>query len=693
MKIVLQDGMKDCGICSLLSVIRYYGGEVSKEFLREITNTNKSGVSAYNLVEGAKSIGFEAMGVKGDLSKIEKNNLPCLAHLVVNKSYKHFVVIYDINYNTNKVIVMDPAKGKRVFTIGEFKLLATGNYIFLKPIKPLPIFNRVKFLKKILREFINRKGKFIGLIVVLTICYFILQIVTAFHFKYLLEFSINYKISNNILFLSLYILILYFFREISSLFRDILLTKMLNTLDLEITLVTFRHLLLLPYLYFKNRTTGEVISRLRDLNIIKSFVGQMMLGAFSDMLGFIVFGYLLFKLNKRFFKYIVFTCIILFILQSVFNYFKKSMLRKVNSSNDVVNSYLVEAISNIETIKGNHQEKRFIDKFRIKYQDFLEKSYSFNRNQELYSFFKRINNNILMVIILGLGSYLVVRDEMSLGQLFVYQNIFNYFIFCFSNLLNLEGLYQEFSITMKRVEDLFTIRDENFKGGHYYSLYRLKGDIEISNLSYNFGDKNLFSDVSFKVLQGEKILLVGESGTGKSTLVKMLLRYINVSYGYIKIDNIDINHYHLDTIRNNITYISNNDTLFRDTIYNNIVLNKRIDKDKFKNITEITRIDEIVKNRELGYQEIVEENGFNFSSGERQRIILARALVRDSDIYIFDEAFSQIDIDKTRKILEGVLEFLNDKTVIVISHRNNFYKLFGRVLKLENGKVYEISEL
>ena len=246
---------------------------------------------------------------------------------------------------------------------------------------------------------------------------------------------------------------------------------------------------------------------------------------------------------------------------------------------------------------------------------------------------------------------------------------------------------------MKRVEDLFTIRDENFKGGHYYSLYRLKGNIEVNDLSYNFGDKNLFCNVSFKILQGEKILLVGESGTGKSTLVKMLLRYINVSYGYIKIDNIDINHYHLDTIRNNITYISNNDTLFRDTIYNNIVLNKRIDKDKFKNITEITRIDEIVKNRELGYQEIVDENGFNFSSGERQRIILARALVRDSDIYIFDEAFSQIDISKTWKILESILEYLKDKTVIVISHRNNFYKLFGRVLKLENGKVYEICEL
>ena len=171
----------------------------------------------------------------------------------------------------------------------------------------------------------------------------------------------------------------------------------------------------------------------------------------------------------------------------------------------------------------------------------------------------------------------------------------------------------------------------------------------------------------------------------------MLLRYINVSYGNITINNIDINHYHLDNLRNNITYISNNETLFNDTIYNNIVLNRNISKEEFERVVEITRVCEIVKMRELRYQEIVEENGFNFSSGEKQRLILARALVRNSDIYIFDEVFSQIDLSKTEDILRDILEYLKDKTVIMISHRNNFYKLFDRVLKLEDGKIYEIS--
>ena len=149
MKVVLQDGIKDCGICCLLSVIRFYDGDVSKEYLREITNTNKSGVSAYDLIEGAKSIGFDAVGVKGDLSKIEKNNLPCLAHVIVNKSYKHFVVIYDIDFKRNKVLIMDPAKGKVILNMSEFKLMSSMNYIFLKPVKTLPVFNKSKIIRKI----------------------------------------------------------------------------------------------------------------------------------------------------------------------------------------------------------------------------------------------------------------------------------------------------------------------------------------------------------------------------------------------------------------------------------------------------------------------------------------------------------------------------------------------------------------
>ena len=152
MKVVLQDGNKDCGICSLLSIIRFYGGDVSKEYLREITNTTKNGVSALGLIEGAKMLGFDAVGVCGDLNKIEDNNLPCLAHILTNKGFKHFIVIYKIDRDKELIYVMDPAKGKRILSFMEFKIISTNNYIFLKCIKKLPLLKPRKIIR---REIIN----------------------------------------------------------------------------------------------------------------------------------------------------------------------------------------------------------------------------------------------------------------------------------------------------------------------------------------------------------------------------------------------------------------------------------------------------------------------------------------------------------------------------------------------------------
>lgn len=693
MKVVLQEGIKDCGICCLLSVIRYYGGDISREVLRQLTNTDRSGVSAYNLIEGAKKIGFEATGMKGDLSKIEKNNLPCLAHLVVNKSYKHFVVIYDIDLDNNKVLIMDPAKGKRVLTVSEFRLMSSMNFIFLKPIKALPIFNKMKIIKKTILDFIRNKKILIWLVMFLSLCYFLFQILTAFHLKYILEFSINYKLSGVLVFLSIYLIILYFFKEFSNFLRNVLLMKILSTLDFNMTFVTFRQILLLPYLYFKNRTTGEVISRLKDLNVIKNFLGQVCCFVISDFLGTFIFGFIMFYLNKKLFIFIIFICLFSFSMQILFNKLRMRKLKIVNSYNDRVDSYLIEAITNIETIKGSHLEKRFSDIFKIKYQKFLEKNYSMNLVLEWHLFFKSFINDFLITIIFGVGGYLVIKNKMSLGELFVYQNIFNYFLFSFNNLLNVEGLYHEYRLAIERVEDLFTIRRENFRGGYSYSLYRLTGDIVFKNLNYNVSLKCLFKDVNLSIKYKDKVLLVGESGTGKSTLVKMLMKYIEVPFGFISINNIDINHYHLDNLRNNITYVGNSDTLFTDTFYNNIVLNGNVLKEDFEKIVKITKVDEIVNSDGLKYQKVIEEDGFNLSTGERQRVILARALIRKSDIYIFDEAFSQIDLNKTEEILSDVLKYLEDKTVIVISHRNNFYKLFNRILKLENSQIHEVFEL
>ena len=123
MKVVLQDGIKDCGVCCLLSIIRYYGGDVSREYLREITNTTKDGVSFYNLINGSKQIGFDAVGLSGNLENIDVNNLPCIVHIIIKNTYKHFVVLYEINKKKKQVTLMDPAKGKKTISFSEFNFL------------------------------------------------------------------------------------------------------------------------------------------------------------------------------------------------------------------------------------------------------------------------------------------------------------------------------------------------------------------------------------------------------------------------------------------------------------------------------------------------------------------------------------------------------------------------------------------
>ncbi|MDD5888549.1 MAG: ABC transporter transmembrane domain-containing protein [bacterium] len=692
MEVVLQDGVKDCGVCCLLSVTRYYGGEISKELLMEMTNTNKLGVSAYNLIAAAEKIGFIATGVMGDLSKIEKNNLPCLAHVVINKSYKHFVVIYEINNATNKVVIMDPAKGKRILSFGEFKLMSSSNYIFLKPIKKLPLMSQKRVIKKTIKEFIGKERKVIILISILSIVLFILQIITSFHFKYLLEYAITFHLTKPIFLLSCYLLFIYLFKELAELYRNILIMKCSSLIDSLITFKTYKHILLLPYLYYKNRTTGEVISRLKDLNLIKSFLIEICCFFITDFISIVIFSLLLINLNLKLSLFLFGFSLLLFFIELIFNRFNKKEIKKVKSNSDHINSYLVESLSNIETVKNSHLEKRFFDTFSLKYKKLLENNYSVMLNEEIFSKLKAFINDLVLLVVFGYGSYLVIKNKMGLGDLIVYQCIFNYFMCSFNNLLRIFASFTSFKLAYNRIEDMFLIDREKFEGSYYYLLWHPNGTIAFKNLNYSVYDKKLFSNLCLNISLGEKVLLTGKSGSGKSTLMKILMRYIEVPYGYVTIKNIDINHYHLDVLRKNIVYVSNLEALFTDTIYNNIVLGREVSKEQFLEIANISGVNDFITS-DLGYDQLLEENGSNFSNGERQRIILARALIKNSDIYIFDEAFSQIDSSKTFSIMKKVFNYLRGKTVIVISHRFSEQKLFDRILKLEDGQVREVSKL
>lgn len=689
----MQDGIKDCGICCLLSIIRFYGGEVSKEYLRELTNTTKDGVTLYNLLEASKVIGFESQGMSGKIENINVNNLPCIVHFIVNKNYQHFVVLYEINKKSKKVTIMDPAKGKKIISFSEFNLLTSNNYLFLKPYKTLPVIKKNKIITKLIKESIKSNKKTYITITLLTIIYLIENILTSYNFKYFLEYSINISLSNNILYITIILLILTIFKNINILLKNILLNSWFSKLDLNTTSKTFEQILLLPYLYYKNRTSGEVLARFKDLNTVRYYLSNIFTSLITDIFCIITFLIILFKYSKELTSIIILIFIITIIFESLIVKRKKKYIRKINKHQDIINNYLIEGISNVDTIKGSHLEKRLIDKFNLKYTSLLNTVNYYKILLEITSNIKNNLNEILIIIIYSIGTYLCITNKLTLSNLIIFQAFTNYLLNNFYSIFSLIEEYPDFVSAKERVEELFMLEEEYFKNSYFYLNYKLDGDIIYNNLTYKNGSKYLFKNLNLTIRKGEKILLSGSSGSGKSTLMKMLLKYIETNYDTVKIAGIDINHYHLESIRSNITYTTSSEYLFNDTIKNNITLYKEYNEEELEKIIEICNINDIIKNSDLGINKLIEENGFNFSNGERQRIILARSLLRKTNIYIFDEALGQIDITREKKILESMFLYLQDKTVIVISHRFNNKKLFDRVLKLEKGQIYEQKKL
>ena len=688
-KIVLQDGIKDCGICSLLSIIRYYGGEVSKEYLREITNTTKEGVSLFHLMMGAQKLGFETNALYGNIEEINVNNLPCIAHIVANKNYHHFLVIYSVDFEKSQVTLMDPAKGKKTISLSEFKLLSSKNYLFLKPLKPMPIMKPKKKIYKSMKLTLKKSKKGLIIMILLTSFCFICTIITSFHLKFLMEYAINYQLEENIIFISFLMIVFYSFKNINIYLRNLLLLKWTIFIDELTSTIFYEKILLLPYLFYKNRTTGEVLSRFKDLNVIRAFFSNFFCTITTDILSCFVFSIVMFQINHHLTIVLTLFSCIYFIIPIMIKNKKQKQLQKIHQYEDLINSYLVQGTNNVDTIKGNHLEKRFIDKFKYSYQSFLSKVYEYSRLNENYLLLKGSLQDVLLFIIYGMGAYYVIHNQLSLVNLIVYQSFFSYDINCIQRIVSAFDQYPDFKVSMNRVEDLFLIEEEKFQNHYYYLPFSLQGKIVYNDIDYQIGSKKLFNHLSLTIEEKDKVLLCGESGSGKSTLMKMLLRYVEIEYGKIKIANIDINHYHLENLRSYITYITNNEYLFSDTIRNNICLFKEEKEDSFEQICHLCLVDELIQEKGLTYDSLIEENGFNFSSGEKQRIILARGLYRKSNIYILDEALSQIDVYKERKIIENIFHYLKDKTVIIISHRFHNKKYFHRILKLEGGKIIE----
>lgn len=679
----MQDGVKDCGICSLLTIVRYYNGNYSKEYLRTITNTTKDGVTAFALLEAAKNIGFDAVGVTGDVLDIAKKNLPCIAHVVIQNKYKHFLVIYKIDKKNKVVMLADPSQGLVKMNVNDFEKMSTKVFLFLKPNKKIPYVKNESKVKNIICNFLNENKISLFIILLLSFLYNIISIMTSFNFQLIMSYALKYGSKYNLYIIFISMLILYILKELLIYVRNLVVNFISLKLDYSLITNVYSHILNLPYSYYRNRPVGEVIMRINDLSELKDSVSQLIVTFLLDIFLIIITLVFLFMINFKLTLIVIFTLILYFLITFIYNKILFKMLRLNKTDSSAVNTFMVESIEGAMSIRGSNAFLQFKDKFSSLYNNFIISSYNFFKKYNTLTFLNNFLISILIVVVITVGSIFVIDGDMDSSSIITYYSVLCFFLDPVKNVANFDVVVKKSRISIERIEELLMVEEEKILLDNQKITGKLK-NILFKDVTFSYDFKNnVVNKLNLKIDKGEKVVIYGKSGSGKSTVAKILTRYLDIERGKVFINGYDINDYNLWSIREGITYVSQNEFLLTDTIYNNINMKGTRDAEYIFDVCKMIGVDKIVKFKNGGYNMILEENGSNISGGERERILLARAFVRDSDIYILDESFSEIDSLSEREILGKIFSKYKDKTIIVISHRMDNNDLYDRKICME----------
>lgn len=659
-------------------IINFYGGNLPIDQIRDLTKTDKNGTTAFHIIEACKSIGFNAEGIKTSLKQLNKENLilSCIAHVVIDGKYKHFVVIYKIDFKNKKIIIADPSCSIKKITFSEFQKMWSGVLITLYPLKKLPLTQNISFIDFLLK-IIKLHKAFIFNIIMLSIFITMFSVISSFYMKNILD-AINY---NNLTIIFIFFLFINIFKILSDFFRNKLLIYLNQKIDLLLTLDTYKKIISLPYNYYHTRTTGDIISRVNDLSIIRNMITKVSLSLFIDLPLALVTFIIFYIINTKLF-FISLIIVFIYLLLMIFS--KNRITNNINTiqvNKSETMSYMIETINGFETVKSVGNEAQIIDKFEKKYVKFLKNIFKFDNYNNTISILKDLVNAIGYLTIIYVGAKMVILGNLTFGDLLVFVNLLNYFLEPIKNIIDLNSEIKEAKNSLRRILELF--KNEN-KKQTFIDNVKVK-EISFNNLSYSYDYKEKqLKKINLK-LKKQKILILGKSGSGKSTLFKLLMRYYEIPRNQITINGYDINDYKDDVIKHNFSYISQNEILYTDSIYNNLKIDKNITEEQIIEISKKCFIDEFLN--DLGLNMLIEENGYNLSGGQRQRIILARALLKNFEVLIIDEGLSQMDINLERKILKNLFKMYENKMIIVISHRLDNMDLYDRVIELKNGEI------
>ncbi len=520
----------------------------------------------------------------------------------------------------------------------------------------------------------------------------IMGIISSFYFKYIIDKVLESNSINTLHLLSIAIMIMTLFQILFEAVRKHLLLRFSIKVDFQLLSKYITHVLKLPLSIFDKRKTGEIISRMEDVQKVRNALSVVAISVVMDTLMALITGSILLLQASSLFIVTVITIIcstlvIIFYTKPYNIKFRSFMAESANTQ-----AYLVEAINGISTIKSLNAEEIVIKEYEKLQNQVFKHGYELGKIKNIQTVLIDLIDGWSGKLIFWIGMYLILNSQMSLGSLISFTVLLELLISPLRRLVEAHYTLQESLIAVDRLTEVLDLEIEKGKNIPEKIYECLKGDIEFNNVSFTYGfSKTILNKINFKINSGTSVAIVGESGSGKSTLIKLLLKLYIADSGSIMIGNHDIDTLDSFTLRKKIGYVPQDIFLFSGSIYDNIVLhNPEATMNEVEQVCKQVLAHGFITKLSEGYQTKISERGASLSGGERQRIALARAIIGNPDIIIFDEATSQLDSVSEMAIHDMILN-LNKRriTTIIVTHRLSTIERCDNIFIIKNGSIVE----
>lgn len=700
----LQPDQMDCGPTCIRMIARHYGRNYSLQRLREISGINREGVSLLGISEAAEKIGFRATGLRISPARLLEIELPCILHW----QQQHFVVLYKVSSKSNaKRIyhISDPAKGLIEYTEAEFlkRWLSTQNNGHSEgialTISPGPEFYAqggdpdkgldmsymlgylFKYKKLIIQLFI---GMGIGSL---------LQLILPFLTQAVVDIGINTRNLNFVYVVLIAQTMLFLGRLGVDFIRSWILLHITTRINISILTDFLIKLMKLPMSFFETKMTGDIMQRMSDQGRIQSFLTGSSLSTVFSMFNLIVFAFVLAYYNSTIFIIFLLSSV-LYIILAVFFLKKRRELDfkrfDISSENQ---SNIVQLIGGMQEIKLNNCElqKRWEwERIQASLFKFSIKSLALGQYQQFGAFFINEGKNILITFIVAKS---VIDGQLTLGAMMAIQYIVGQLNSPIEQMLGFLQQLQDAKISLERLNEIHEMQDEEPVEQVFLTELPLNKSISLQNLSFTYpgaGNEPVLENISLDIPEGKTTAIVGMSGSGKTTILKLLLRFYEAQKGEIRVGNTHLQQIGYRYWRSKCGIVMQDGFIFSDTIARNIAVGDEYpDMTKLLHAIKVANISDFIEELPLGLNTKIGAAGNGISQGQRQRMLIARAVYKAPEYIFFDEATNALDANNEKVIMENLETFFKGRTVVVVAHRLSTVKNADNIIVLDKGLIIE----